>query len=239
MEDRRAWIAARAAEISHELGYPSTPPIVFEAGAWGQPIQLETITRDGPRRLNIVGHPRLLISPEAPDNLGEAELRYRLTLELLNRAPGEKEDDMRLGMRMGLTMMVWPAVTLLSMLACASLRGWIWLLAMPAVLLVIPLGFPFYFRIVDADTIRRHLRAIELTGDATTGVAVLWRMREGHPRGILNILFRPSRRTRALVARLKREAEQLGYRTEATLDKDLAAEQAPQLKARTSSRTPK
>jgi len=132
----------------------------------------------------------------------------------------DREDGLRLGMKVGLIMMPWPAAALVAVVACVARWGWMGLLALPAVPLAIPLGFPFSLRVVDADTIRRHLRAIELTGDAASGVAVLRKIREGQPKGLSYTLLRlRGRAARDLPARLQSEAEELGYRTEALPNK--------------------
>ncbi|MFI5385391.1 MAG: hypothetical protein ACHQ50_04635 [Fimbriimonadales bacterium] len=220
MEDRREWIAARAAEICAELGYPSTPPVVFEPSWRKQPISLDPFKFERPKEPEPLNPPQLFVSPEALDTLSERELMYRLTLALVSGAPRRIDYSTKLGIPIAMTP---PTLTFLVVVFLVWRFGWIWLLALPAVFAVIPISLPLLMplicSLIDAQTLRDHLRTVDRTGDAVTGVAILGGGKRKRPDWMPQFVWpRGEKRDSRLASRLRREADRRGYRTEALPD---------------------
>lgn len=215
MEDRREWLKARAAEISDRLGYPATPPVVFTEPAFG-PILLTRMKKGEKGILLPLELPQLQVSPDALDNLSEREILYRLTLSLVNEAPGREDNTAGFCA----ASLIIPVAYLVGMVAAAYCLSWKYLFGLAALPLVLLLPMPIFFLAVDDRSTKNHLTTIEMTGDAVTGIAMLESRTAERPKWVPAILWRPiSSWDRRVPAKVKREAERLGYSTEALPDR--------------------
>jgi len=136
-------------------------------------------------------------------------MRYRIAFALARSSPRQFRRWGRAG-----TIVAAPTIAICILSLILALKvGWIWLLGVLGGLAIIPLSVVIAALFIDTGIDNAHLDAIELTGDASTGVSMLKKGLKKR-RGLepLADLIFPTRRR--IANRVEREAGKLGYRIE-------------------------